>query len=52
MGTADSAKYQPIQFAIDADRNIDFQVIEGLMEVMRSQGATIFNFVTVNQKEG
>ena len=50
--TADSANYEPTQFAIDADRNIDFQVIDGLMTVMRSQGATIFNFVTVDQSEG
>ncbi|MGE3801696.1 MAG: ExbD/TolR family protein [Candidatus Kapaibacterium sp.] len=47
----DSAKYVPIQFAIDADRELDFQVIEGLMDVMRAQGATIFNFVTVDQSE-
>ncbi|MCB0710706.1 MAG: biopolymer transporter ExbD [Ignavibacteriae bacterium] len=52
MGTPDSAKYMPTQFAIDADREIDYEVIEGLMQVMRSQGATIFNFVTVDQSEG
>lgn len=41
-----------IQFAIDADKNLDYQVIEQMMNVMRSQGATIFNFITVNQSEG
>lgn len=40
-----------LQFAIDADRNLDYRVIEQLMNVMRSQGATIFNFITVDQEQ-
>ncbi len=48
----DSASFQPTQFAIDADKDIDFAVIDQLMNVMRSQGATIFNFITVDQSEG
>lgn len=33
-------------FAIDADRKIRFKWIEDLMEVMRKNQATVFNFVT------
>lgn len=33
-------------FAIDADRKIRFKWIEDLMEVMRENKATVFNFVT------
>lgn len=33
-------------FAIDADRKIRFKWIEDLMEVMRKNNATVFNFVT------
>ncbi len=46
----DSTLEQAI-FAIDADKNLGFQKIEQLMDVMRSQGATIFNFVTVDQEQ-
>ena len=46
----DSTAEQAI-FAIDADKDLGFQKIEQLMDVMRSQGATIFNFITVDQEQ-
>lgn len=41
--------YTDTQFAIDADRELDFSAIEKLMDVMRAAGATKFNFITVDQ---
>ncbi len=38
------------RFAIDADRRIEYHWVEQLMDVMRRQHATVFNFVT--DKEG
>lgn len=40
-----------IKFAIDADRRVYFGRIEQVMNTFRSQGATIFNFVTVKGSE-
>lgn len=37
-----------MKFAIDADRRVDFRRVEQVMNTLRSQGATIFNFVTVS----
>ncbi len=37
------------KFAIDADKRVNFGRIEQVMNTFRAQGATIFNFVTVNQ---
>ena len=48
----DDTSAVPTVFAIDADKQLGFQKIEQLMDVMRSQGATIFNFVTVDQEQG
>ncbi len=38
------------RFAIDADHRVSYKWIERLMDAMRRQGATVFNFVT--DKEG
>lgn len=40
-----------MKFAIDADRRINFRRVEQVMNTFRSQGATIFNFVTVSGSE-
>jgi biopolymer transport protein ExbD len=40
-----------MKFVIDADRRVNFGRIEQIMNTMRSQGATIFNFVTVSAAE-
>jgi biopolymer transport protein ExbD len=40
-----------MKFVIDADRRISYGRIEQVMNTFRSKGATIFNFVTVNQAE-
>ncbi len=40
------------KFAIDADKGVQFRRIEQVMNTLRSQGATIFNFVTVSGSEG
>lgn len=37
-----------MKFAIDADKRVDFRRVEQVMNTFRSQGATIFNFVTVS----
>ncbi len=37
-----------MKFAIDADRRVNFRRVEQVMNTFRSQGATIFNFVTVS----
>jgi biopolymer transport protein ExbD len=37
-----------MKFAIDADKRINYRRIEQVMNTFRSQGATIFNFVTVS----
>ncbi|MEP7219329.1 MAG: biopolymer transporter ExbD [Bacteroidota bacterium] len=37
-----------IKFAIDADRRVNYGRIQTVMDSFRSQGATIFNFVTVS----
>ena len=47
----DTIQFQETQFAIDADQNLDYQVIDQVMNVMRAKGATIFNFITVNSEE-
>ena len=47
---SDTSQFEPTQFAIDADQNLDFEVIEQVMDVMRAKGATIFNFITVNSE--
>ncbi len=41
-----------IKFVVDADRRIKYGNIERVMNTFRSQGATIFNFVTVSTDEG
>ncbi len=41
-----------MKFAIDADKRIDYGRVEKVMNTFRSQGATIFNFVTVSQSQG
>ncbi len=48
----DTALFSETIFAIDADRDLDFSVIEELMDAMRGAGATKFNFITVDQQEG
>jgi biopolymer transport protein ExbD len=40
------------KFAIDADRRINYGRVERVMNTFRSQGATIFNFVTVSTSQG
>lgn len=40
------------KFAVDADKRINFGRIEQVMNTFRSQGATIFNFVTVRESSG
>ena len=41
-----------MKFAIDADRRVDFRRVEQVMNTFRSQGATMFNFVTVSNSSG
>lgn len=41
-----SGKYK---FVVDADKRVSFGRVEQVMNTMRSQGATIFNFVTIKQ---
>lgn len=41
----------PIVFAVDADQSINFRKVDQLMDVMRSQGATVFNFITVDHAQ-
>jgi len=41
----------PIVFAIDADQSINYSQVERLMDILRSQGATVFNFITVDQAQ-
>jgi len=41
-----------IKFVIDADRRVKYGKIEQVMNTFRSQGATIFNFVTVSSDQG
>jgi biopolymer transport protein ExbD len=40
-----------MKFVIDADRRISFGKIENVMNTLRGQGATIFNFVTIKAGE-
>jgi biopolymer transport protein ExbD len=37
-----------MKFVVDADRRIEFGMIERVMNTFRSKGATIFNFATVS----
>ena len=46
----DTAVFENTIFAIDADEALDFRIIEQLMDTMRGAGATIFNFITVDQQ--
>lgn len=39
-----------IKFLIDADKKIKYDRVEKVMDIFRTRGATIFNFVTVKQQ--
>ncbi|MFZ1571832.1 MAG: biopolymer transporter ExbD [Candidatus Kapaibacterium sp.] len=41
-----NSKYK---FVVDADKRVNYGRIEQVMNTMRNQGATIFNFVTIKQ---
>ncbi len=41
-----------MKFVVDADRRVEFAKIEQIMNTLRSQGATLFNFVTVPSDQG
>ena len=49
--SSDTSGVEQTIFAIDADQNIDFRTIEQLMDAMRGAGATVFNFITVDQEQ-
>ena len=40
-----------IKFMIDADKRVRYGRIEQVMNTFRAQGATLFNFVTVNRSQ-
>jgi biopolymer transport protein ExbD len=48
---ASRAQDYKMKFVIDADRRVNYGLIERVTNTMRSKGATIFNFVTVTTAE-